>query len=231
MRATVLEMEDVDSSSVEIVTDAESARLLADPESARFVFPFLGRERTVSEVAAELGLKVDAMYYRVKRLERLGLLRVVRLLERKGRAIRTYQASSSAYFVPLTAVPDATVEELLERGEAGPRQRATEGFAAALKDAALAVRFGVHVRLDDGEPSISLGPEDANWRPERFLDAAAPALLMSWTSLNLDFADAKALQRELFEVIARYSVLGGAQTYLMGVSLVPTPRGESGQAS
>lgn len=224
MRATLLEMERADSSSLKIVTDEESARLLSDPKQARLLLPFLGRERTLTEAAEELGLRLDAMYYRVKRLERPGLVRVVRLLERKGRAIRTYQASASAYFVPLTAVPDATVEQLLEQGDAGPRKRVTEGLAAALKDATLTIQFGIHVRLDpSGEPSIGLGPQDADWQPQHLLDAAAPALLTSWVSLQLDFADAKALQRELFDLIARYAALGGAQSYLMGVSLVPTP--------
>lgn len=223
--ATLLEMEDADSSSLEVVTDPEAARLLSDPETARLLFPFIGRERTVSEVARELGFRVDAMYYRVKRLERSTLLRVSRTVERKGRAIRTYVASSRSYFVPLAAVPDATVEDLLEQADVEPRRRAAAGFAAALREAGSTMRFGVHVRLDDaGDPSISLGPEDRDWSPEALLDPSAPALLASWAWLQLDFAAAKALQRELYGVISRYAGLQGSQGYLMGLTFTPARR-------
>lgn len=52
----------------------------------------------------------------------------------------------------------------------------------------------------------------------------------SWVSLELDYADAKALQRDLFELNARCSGSRGAQIYHMGLTLVPT-RARSGRRS
>ena len=192
----------------------------------RPLLPFLGRERRVSDVAVELGLKVDAMYYRVRRLEALGLLEVARTVPRKGRALRLYRARSTHFFVPFTALAERTVEELLAEGDAEMRRRAARSTAAAMRDARLPLRMGIHVHLDAaGAPSVALGPADRDWSPQRLLAPGVPAIASAWAPLRLDFEDAKALQRELFELIGRYAAKRGAQPYLLGVQLAPTPEG------
>ena len=58
-------------------------------------------------------------------------------------------------------------------------------------------------------------------------DAHMPTMhLGGWiTDLRLDFHEAKALQRELGEVLERYVGRRGAERYLLQVRLAPLPGG------
>lgn len=54
------------------------------------------------------------------------------------------------------------------------------------------------------------------------LDPQAPAVLSAWRdSLTLDFEDAKALQRELFDLLQRYLAKSGAQRYVVHLAMAP----------
>ena len=60
MWAKLLEMERSNSSSLAVVEEPAAARVLTDAARLRFLLPFIGRERIVSDVASELAEKVDA---------------------------------------------------------------------------------------------------------------------------------------------------------------------------
>jgi hypothetical protein len=49
----------------------------------------------------------------------------------------------------------------------------------------------------------------------------APATVNLWSELTLDFADAKAMQHELFEVYKKYTKKTGGQRYLLRLGCVP----------
>ena len=154
----------------------------------------------------------------------LGLLRIVRRVPRKGRAIRTYRAVADSFFAPLHSLPDTTLEELLENGDADPRRRVARGMVAAMREAPTFLDWGVHVTVGDaGDLSVSIGPAEPDWQPARLLEGGAPAVVSSWVPLRLGFEDAKALQRELFDLIGRYSARTGPQEYLLGIALTPAP--------
>ena len=70
------------------VADPEQARLLSDPRFQAAMRPFLAREASASAAAAELGLDLNAMLYRIRLLLAAGLLRVVREEKRDGKLIR-----------------------------------------------------------------------------------------------------------------------------------------------
>ncbi len=93
------------------VTDPEQARLLTDPDTQRLFRPFLARERTVSQVAAETGSDLNAVLYRVRQYLAAGLLRIVREEKRPGRPVKVYRSVHDAYFIPYEVTPFATLEE------------------------------------------------------------------------------------------------------------------------
>lgn len=216
-------MEPDASNSFAVVEEGAAADVLADLARVRWLVPFLGRERLVSEVAEELGLATDAMYYRVTRLLEADLLETARTVPRKGRALRYYRARADHFFVPLSAIPERTVEEWLAEGDAAMRGRIVRGLARAMRDPQAPLRMGIHVRRDPtGAPDIGIGPNEADWRARGLLDPAVPAIVSAWAPLQLEFDDAKRLQRELFDVLERYRDLRGAQRYVLGLALAPT---------
>ncbi|MFT4166376.1 MAG: helix-turn-helix domain-containing protein [Microlunatus sp.] len=94
----------IDPTGLYRVTDPAQARIVADPVRSRFLHPFLGRERTVSEAAAELGCRTDVMLYRVRRMLAIDLLRITATRRRTGRPIKIYRSSHDGYFVPNEAM-------------------------------------------------------------------------------------------------------------------------------
>lgn len=202
--------------------DAQAAAVLADLERVQVLASFLGRERPVSEVAEELGLPVDATYYRVRRLVDLGLLELTRTVPRKGRSLKLYRTTADRFFVPLDALPERTAEEFLADGDEPTRRRLARSVARVLRELPVHLQMGLHVgRAPDGRPSIGLGPADPGWRPDGMLVPGVPAILSSWMPLRLAYDDAKALQRELFELIGRYAGRNGPDAYLLGLQLAP----------
>ncbi|MFO7544058.1 MAG: hypothetical protein R6W77_01020 [Trueperaceae bacterium] len=105
------------------VDDLGQAGMLMDMEVRRYFEPFLAREKSVSEAAAEVGCDPSVMLYRVGRFVRAGLLRVVRERRRAGRAIKVYRSSHDAYLVPYASTAFATLEEAFAAGyEANARR-------------------------------------------------------------------------------------------------------------
>lgn len=96
--------DDIDIDALHEVTDPAQVAILTDPHRVRFLRPFLGREMTVSQVAAELEVSPNALLYRVRRMVDDGLLRVVETRPRAGRAVKVYRASHDGYRVPMSAM-------------------------------------------------------------------------------------------------------------------------------
>lgn len=132
-------------------------RTLTDPKACRILATFIGRERTLSQAAADLDLSLSALTYWVGRLIAAGLLTVARRERRRGSPIKRYRATADAFFVPNAA--------LIEHGRASFRAELRSELQAAL--------------------TRSLAYADG--------------------------ADAKALQRELTELLERYRGRGGGR--------------------
>lgn len=95
----------IDPSTLHRVVDPAQAVIVGDPIRSRFLQPFLGRELTVTQAAAEIGCTPNTMLYRVHRMLDAGLLRVVAMRPRPGRSIKVYRSSHDGYFVPNEAMP------------------------------------------------------------------------------------------------------------------------------
>ena len=108
-----MKTEERDSPSPHVVTDPVQARFLTDPAKKTFLVPFLARELRVAQAAAEVGCSVSRVLYQVRTLLDAGLLQIVRVEPRTGRAVKVYRSVHDAYFVPFAATPYNTLEERL----------------------------------------------------------------------------------------------------------------------
>ena len=200
------------------VQDAAAAEALLDPRVTRLLGAFWEEARPVKEVATELGVSVDQVLYRVRRLEELGLLRQVGLRKRKGRPMRLYHAAAPVFFVPFEVTRYATLEAYVQAVEEDAAALVRRNVTLALRSVGEA--WGLRVaRGPDGEVHSKLA---LNAGADFTVTPDGPALLsFVYPSLHLDFSDAKALQSELLEVFARYAGRGGAQTYVCQIVLCP----------
>jgi len=202
-----------------IVTDERAAEVLTDPTTLRQIAPFLGRTLSVGEAARETGEKANTTLKRVQRFEQLGLLEVAEAVPRAGRAVKRYRSTADVFFVPFEATHAESLEAALAERDAYwerlLRRNVVRGRREALGD------WGTRFYRDERghlQVQTAVTPE-AN---ATTLDADAPATLSLWRDqLQLDFADAKELQREMFARAERYQRRSGAQRYLVRMGLAP----------
>lgn len=123
------------------ITNPRQAQLLTNPRSAGFIYPFLARERSTSQAAAETGCPLSTMAYRVKVLREAGLLVVARTESRAGRQINYYRSTADSYHVPFLATGFDDLRDQASRIGAPIYRQITEAYAAVLTQADAATRF------------------------------------------------------------------------------------------
>lgn len=150
---------------------------LADSRRRHILLAFVGRERSLTEVSAALSMPLNLLHYHVKKLVTLGIVEVVREQPRAGRAVRYYQASSEAFFIP-TYLMANSVGAVLSR-------ELRLGLDAAASEAA-----GMLLDLDDsGRPRLRfIGDELATmpwevWRLIRLSRKAAAEFAIEFKAL------------------------------------------------
>ena len=211
-------MEDENASSTLVVTDPEMAKVLLEPDHLRYIAPFVGFERTLSEVARETTSTLSTTYRRVVRYCDLGILEVAREQKRKGRALKLYRAVADVFFVPnrLAGGEEHSSERWEAHWEEDFRRGLRHAYAHRLDG------WGQRLYRREGVFTTSLASG-----PSQDVDTLAdtmPALYNRFhDSLYLDFEGAKAFQRELDALFNTYAQHRGQQRYMVRISLVPVP--------
>lgn len=173
-----------------VVNDPAQAEILSDSKALRFFGPFLARERSAGSAAAELGVPIDRLLYRIRRFLETGLLRIVREEPRSGRPIKIYRSSADAYFVPFAVTPFADVGERLWQETGGFLRGSNDAVAKHL------VKHGADgrrlFRTDDG--GVRQDAADSSLQQFRLVDAATPPVEAFMATLRLREADARELR-------------------------------------
>ena len=201
---------------VEVLTDLRCAQVVTDRAQLRPLAPFMGQERTVSQVAVLLNLSTPATCKVTQRFLNLGLLRETRREARAGRALRYYRAPS-AYFTPFTIL---SMEQIGQHNRAAHLERFERNFARAVHRDLHGGWGALTQVMPSGEPFYDIATQGGvRWNP---LDDSSPVILSGWNLVTLPPAEARALQREITAVVVPYlnrQVAG--KTYLLGVFLTP----------
>ncbi len=204
------------------VTNAEQARLLTEPAYDDAFRPFLARECSVGEAAAEAGLTLDAMLYRVRVLLKAGLLEVARVKPRAGRPIKLYRSVHDAYFIPYELTPFASLEERLWRQFMPELKERLAIQARRLRERGF---DGQRLyRNDFGETFMESAPDALS--PVDFLDSEREPALDFWTNVALTEQRAREVQRTLYDLWRRSQepeaeVGDGKRRYRLAVAFVP----------
>jgi hypothetical protein len=180
-------------------------------------------EVTVKAAAIELGMNENKVFKLVKQFEVHGLIGVTRLERRSGRAIRHYRASAERFFISFQNV---AFEDYIARSNDIFQRRLER---AMLRTSAVANRLttsnGLEIfKNDDGQLSVSVAHiEYGPINLERLSSFDEPAVFSVWLEFALDFSDAKALQRELIDLQARYArrISKSSQRYLVRLAIAP----------
>ncbi len=215
-------MKQVISPSSLTITRPEQARFLLDLSQRRYLEPFVGRELTVTQAAAEIGVRPNTLLYAVRRMQKAGLLQVVQTIQRKGRAVKLYGPTAEVFFLPHSALSRGGLEEAIALVDLEGERLLRQNIVLARSDHYPTWGFRMF-RHSNGQVYLNTAP-DAR-RDLDLLGLESPAAFSVWFSpLNLGFSDAKALQRELFALLQKYQAKQGAQRYILRLGLAPLLR-------
>ena len=211
------------------VESVEAARLVTDPASLRFLEPFVGQERSVGEVAFEIGASMSSVLYRVRQFVRLGLVTESALQPRRGRPIRRYRSVAEGFFVPFRVTAATTEESLAALAFRRWRELLDVSVGRAWVEAFGDENpIGIQLfRRPDGSVTRNIAPDPDGGRWSRSLDLllepASPAVWDAWNTVRLSRRNAKALQREIADLAQRYRALEqeGGRDHLVRLAIAP----------
>ncbi len=192
--------------------------MLADVSLQRFLEPFVARECTVARAAEELGVAANSLLYRVERFQAAGLLRVVREEKRAGRAVKVYRSVADAFYVPFALTRAETLEVLFSGLDSSLRALLYRNLAKAMTQAE--TELGLIVwRAEEGDVRTRFATGSQKFDP---LEPGASSALLFWSpEVWLEPDDAKALLRDVTELIGRYHGRGGRGRYLLHLGVSP----------
>lgn len=190
--------------------DARQAALLSDPESKKYFAPFLGKPCTVKEAASEVGCALNTMLYRVKVFQKAGLLEVVEVRERPGRAVKVYRSTHDGYFVPFTATPFATLSERITVQGKPWFKQLMKGYARVLQ---MHEHAGNEIFRQDGQVYTTD-------RPPQMLKGTHPVLFQD-AVMTLSPEVAVQTVGKLHEALGTAQTTPDGQRYLLVIGLIP----------
>lgn len=205
----------------------QAVKLCLSQEYAQALEALMLHELTVSALARELSLPLNAAFHRVQRLLEAGLVRVTRLQARQGRAIRHYRAVAEAFLIPYRHTTLSTLEELVSlHGETFQARLNRAVVQAAEVLVHNEAEIGLRIFRDGDSVNFDVTPRAESFDFAELLLPDRPALLVNWGHLHLTRDQAKAMQRELNALYGRYANQGGPERYLFRMALAPDVEGE-----
>ncbi len=206
------------------VTDMEVARVLTDIPQVRLLEPFLKKETTLSDAAKALDVKLTTLLYHVTKFVRLGLLEVAKEEARKGKAVKYYQTTAKAFFVPFDITPSLSLKHLLEHITQPSYDIFNRESAKVLQD--ISGDWGIEIFSNTTAEkglTIAIRRRHRSRQQDTGFDPDKPAFFGSIGGFHLDFATAKAFERELRELLEHYHKKQNPkeQLYFYRIGLTP----------
>jgi hypothetical protein len=203
------------------------ARLLSDARSRGYFLPFLGRTRSVSEAADEVGCALDAMHYRVRRFLAAGLLEVRGERRRAGRPIKLYRSVRDAFYIPFTLTPYAELEERVLADMIREDERVVRALARALRAGGVeGRRLYRDARGQDMYESASEAGAARDWQAVMAAwPADRPVTERASMELQLTDEEARRMLVDLYTILERHLTVPAdgrsRRTYHAQVGVVP----------
>ncbi len=207
-----------------VVSDEKIADTLTHPEKYFYLIPFMRGEKTLTEAANELSIKPNMLFYQLKRLEKLGLIYLVRTEKRKGRASKVYKASAKRFIIPFKSTSAETMEAIMYRMREPADKKIVERYLKTMDQ--YTENFGLWLSLSENNlidmiyaPIIS----DQWLSNTELLKPDFPALFSKYAKLELEPDVAKSLQHDLIKAFekAHSSATSKGKSYLLNLSIVP----------
>ncbi len=194
------------------VTHPETIAILLNVQEHKFISPFMRDEYTVAEIAEQLGLELQLVYRKIKRLERNGLIRRTRTITRSGRPMHVYHAVAESFFASAKVLP---LEQASDQVDQYFMPKIRRGLADTLHNACQS-DIGTRFFQNQDRLSIRIGYDDS----EKPLPTTTP-IISIWKKLQINHQSAEQLKTELEVLLQKYDQPNGKDEYLLHLELAP----------
>jgi hypothetical protein len=180
------------------VTDPNVGLFLVSRAKARYLFPFIHKEYSLSEAAKELNITLVKMRYWATKMEDLGLIRVTRVVQRKGSPIKYYRSVAHKFTFALELLSNDEVDEIVfNETELPIYKRATKALSETGRKHVK--EWQLQVYMSDQTTAHAVQPKHSSLE-----DAGISNI---WWLYRLTPEQAKAFHTELTELNRRYNKL------------------------
>jgi len=195
------------------VADSQQARLLLDVSLRPLISVLMGRSRSASEVARELGLSVQRAHYLLGKLMTAGIAELDSIQPRAGRAVRRYRVGPR-WFVPFEATGAETLHAFLA-AQIMPRMELFVKLSLR-QIGDMYSHWGFWLEHSGVSSSMNLG--DPAGRARELFEGDEPFVL-NLGSMHLSPQNASALKRRLLAVLEEFETLedAGGTAYALGL--------------
>jgi hypothetical protein len=183
-----------------VIEDRASTRFFSHFGALRYLRPFLARECGVADAAEQLSVSRQRMNYWVNKLLRARLIRRVRTDRSTGRPMAVYRTVHDRITLPLSALPHATIEGLLDFLVG---QWWWERFKRAFSHA-------WQPGLKSGCVRVFREGENGAVEPLPQSSAVDEAIHNHWRQMNLTAEQVARFRSEMEELVERFYALSAA---------------------
>jgi hypothetical protein len=196
-------MEQPDHSRAYRISGGAEAAALDHPVRSRLLMACARRERSLTELAREIGEPLPKLHYHLGRLATAGLLRQSRTQARAGRPVRYYRAIAESFLISLADMAETVSEAWTRELRQSLAEQANRRELSLLHHTDDAGRY--RVRLID--------PESRGRRNDAF---------DYWKVLRLTAEQRRALAEEMGALITRYETSSpSGEPYLVHAAFAP----------
>jgi hypothetical protein len=197
-------MERVDHSRAYRISKRAEAAALDHPVRSRLLLACGLRERSLTDLAKEMGQPLPKLHYHVGRLTACGLLRQARVEPRAGRPIRYYRAVAESFLISLADMGESVGEGL------------SRELRRSLAEQTNRMELSLFYHIDDaGRFRVRMIDREGGGRGSRVFE--------HWKVLRLTTEQRMALAQEIAAVITRYEEAPspGGEPFLVHAAFAP----------
>lgn len=201
----LLQMQPPDPSRAFKITTRQQSVCFEHPARCWALTACGARERSLSELAAELGVPLPKLHYHIERLLAARLLVVSRSEPRAGRPVRFYRAVAESFLVPQEGLPELPGDRWGAELRTALQKDLGRGGDIAL----------LYMRSPEGRFMVRLIRDQT---------APAPRGFEQWRTIRLTQAQRADLAQEFAAILTRYSEAEaelGNDAYLVHAAFAP----------
>lgn len=189
-----------------IITNQAAANFLLNSNYSHYLHPFIEQEKSLSEAAKTLNVKLSSFYHHAKKMLELKLIKVTGETIRNKHRIKLYNAIDEVLIVPISATSsiDLTshLQELGIRNASYMGEIQAEAMLRQTKDWAFRI-----AKYGTGVGQVFAGKDGQGKYQSAFSFPESYPTYWNELSLNLELDAAKAIQADLIKLFEKYQDL------------------------